>query len=127
MRREAEEHASEDQQRKDLAEAKNKAEQMIYTVRKTLEEHGDKATDDERKEIVEKMDALELARKGDDTAAITTAMEALMRASHKLAEHLYKDVQQPPDVAAQKAAEADGDDSKADDENVIDADFEVKE
>jgi hypothetical protein len=50
-----------------------------------------------------------------------------MRASHKLAEHLYKDVQQPPDVAAQKAAEADGDDSKADDENVIDADFEVKE
>jgi molecular chaperone DnaK len=129
MRHDAEEHAEEDRSRKELAEARNKAEQMIYTVKKTLEEHGDKASDAERQEIVAKMDALEQARKGEDTAAITSAMEDLMRASHKLAQEVYKNVQQPPDAAEPKpepeAAETAG--SSAGDENVIDADFEVKD
>jgi len=130
MRQEAEEHAGEDKARKELAEARNKAEQMIYTVKKTLEEHGDKATEDERKEIVEKMDALEQARKGDDTAAITKAMEELMRASHKLAEEVYKKsgAQQPPDAASGgPRPEPEEARSGAGDEKIIDADFEVKE
>jgi len=130
MRREAEEHADEDKSRKELAEAKNKAEQMIYTVKKTLEEHGDKASDDEKKAIVEKMDALEQARKGDDTAKITAAMEDLMRASHKLAEEVYKqaNVQEPPDAQeAPPEPEAAGKTERKGDENVIDADFEVKD
>jgi len=130
MRHEAEEHAGEDKARKELAEARNKAEQMIYTVKKTLEEHGDKATEDERKEIVEKMDALEQARKGDDTARITKAMEELMRASHKLAEEVYKKsgAQQPPDAASGgPRPEPEEARSGAGDEKIIDADFEVKE
>ena len=130
MRHDAEEHAEEDRSRKELAEARNKAEQMIYTVKKTLEEHGDKASDDEKNEIVAKMDALEQARKGDDTAAITSAMEDLMRASHKLAQEVYKNVQQPPDAAGQAAPEPEAagtTGSSKGDENVIDADFEVKD
>ncbi len=122
MRRDAEEHADEDRQRKDLAEAKNKAEQMIYTVRKMLEEHGDKADDGEKKAIEAKIAALEEARKGDDTARITSAMEDLMRASQKIAEKIYK---QPEGGGAPEPEPAGA--PKGGAENVIDADFEVKE
>ncbi len=136
MRAEAEEHATEDEQKKELAEARNKAEQMIYTVNKTLAEHGDKASDDERKDIEEKVKVLEEAAKGDDNAAIKSAMEELTRASHKLAEQVYKT--QAEDGAAQgepgeePAEEPTGATAGAgaktkSDENIIDADFEVKD
>ena len=75
---------------KDLAEARNKAEQMIYTVKKTLEEHGDKASDEEKTEIEAKIEALEEARKSEDTESINSAAEELMRSSHKLAERVYQ-------------------------------------
>jgi len=124
MRRDAEEHADEDRQRKELAEAKNKAEQMIYTVRKMLEEHGDKASDSEKKSIEEKIAALETARKGEDTAQITSAAEDLMRASQKIAEKVYKQEATPEGGAGEpEPAGA----PKGAGENVIDADFEVKE
>ena len=127
MRRDAESHADEDKARKDLAEARNKAEQMIYTVRKTLEEHGSKASDKERKDIVEKMDALEQARKGDDTGKITRAMEELMRASHKLAEEVYRRAGSKGEEAQEPEAAGKAGKSKGPDEKIIDADFEVKE
>jgi len=122
MRVDAEEHAESDAQRKELAEAKNKAEQMIYTVEKTLEEHGDKASPEERTDIEAKIAALQEAEKGEDSDAIKSAMEELMRASHTLAEQVYKQAEQPPapDAAAAQPAEEH-------DDNVIDADFEVKE
>jgi len=130
MRRDAEEHADEDKKRKELAEARNKAEQMIYTVKKTLAEHGDKATADEKKDIETKITALEEAAKTEDTARITSAMEELMRASHKLAEHVYQQSaqeQQPPEPAGAGASQKQGGDGGKSDENVIDADFEVKD
>jgi molecular chaperone DnaK len=127
MKKDAESHAGEDKKRKDLAEARNKAEQMIYTVKKTLEEHGSKASDKERKEIVEKMDALEQARKGDDTDRITRAMEELMRASHKLAEEVYRRAEKKEEGAPQPEAAGKAGKSKGGDERIIDADFEVKE
>jgi len=128
MKKDAEEHAGEDKKRKDLAEARNKAEQMIYTVKKTLEEHGNKASDEERKAIVERMDALEQARKGDDTETITRAMEDLMRASHKLAEEVYKRANEQKEGGAAPEPEAAGKPGGAKgDEKIIDADFEVKE
>ncbi len=123
MRRDAEEHADEDRQRKELAEAKNKAEQMIYTVRKMLEEHGDKADDGEKKAIESKIAALEEARKGEDTARITSAMEDLMRASQKIAEKIYKQ----PEGGGAPEPEPAGAPKGGGSENVIDADFEVKE
>jgi molecular chaperone DnaK len=129
MRRDAEEHAEEDKKRKDLAEARNKAEQMIYTVEKTLEEHGDKASDAERKEIQEKIRVLQEARKGDDTDRITAAGEDLMRATHKLAEEVYKQASPPPESTPPpegQSGAAEGA-SKAGDEKIIDADFEVKD
>ncbi len=130
MRREAEENATDDAARKELAEARNKAEQMVYTVKQTLSEHGDKASAEEKVEIEAKITALETAREGEDTAAITTAMEELMRVSQQLAEKVYAQANAnqdqegeaqttgaPPPEAASSEPE----------ENVIDADFEVKE
>jgi molecular chaperone DnaK len=117
MKREAEENADEDTKRKDLAEAKNKGEQMIYTVKKTLDEE------------------LEAKIKEEDTAAITTAMEELMKASHKLAEQVYK-ASAEEQAAEQQAAGQEGPQAEqpagatadaGDDEKVIDADFEVKD
>ena len=125
MQTEAEEHAEEDKILKELAEARNKAEQMVYTVKKTLDEHGDKASEDERTEIEAKITALEEKLKGEDTAEITVAMEDLMKASHKLAEQVYKQAEQKPEPQPQ-GAEATTDSPGAD-ENVIDADFEVKD
>ncbi|NJN14698.1 MAG: molecular chaperone DnaK [Planctomycetes bacterium] len=122
MRRDAEEHAEEDKQHKELAEAKNKAEQMIYTVRKMLDEHGDKAEAEEKSAIEEKIKALEEAAQGEDTPRITSAMEELMRASHKIAEKVYKQQEAAPE-AETAGAKASG----KSDENVIDADFEVKD
>jgi len=126
MKKDAEAHAGEDQKRKDLAEARNKAEQMIYTVKKTLEEHGSKASDEDRKAIVEKMDALEQTRKGDDAEKITHAMEDLMRASHKLAEEVYKRKSAEEKTAEAPGPEAEGKAGAKPDEKIIDADFEVK-
>ena len=130
MKTEAEDNAEEDAKFKELAEAKNKGEQMIYAVKKTVEEHGDKASDEEKADIDAKITALEEQIKSEDTAGITTAMEELMKASHKLAEEIYKQAseeqqQQQPEQPA--GATADTGSGAGDDDNVIDADFEVKE
>jgi len=91
MVREAEAHAEEDRRKKQLAEAKNEADNMIYTVEKTLSEMGDKISDDEKKRIQE---ALEKCRQIKDTSSdineIKSATEELAKASHRIAEELYK-------------------------------------
>ena len=123
MKTEAEENADEDKKFKELAEAKNKGEQMIYTVKKTLDEHGDKASDDEKKEIEAKIEALETQIKGEDTAAITTAMEELMKASHELAKKVYAQGGEGAEAPTPEPEPA----SAGSDEKVVDADFEVKD
>ncbi len=133
MRRDAEEHGEEDRKRKELVEARNRSEQLLYTVNKTLQEQGDKVAAAERKEIEEKMKACEEARKGEDVEKITASMQELMRASHKLAEEMYKKAEPPPDAgtaggeggpgaASGKAPPGEGDGG----ERIIDADYEVK-
>ncbi|MHC4408055.1 MAG: molecular chaperone DnaK [Planctomycetota bacterium] len=123
MKVEAEENAEQDKEFKELAEAKNRGEQMIYTVKKTLDEHGDKASDEERKEIEAKIEALEAQIKTEETAAITAAMEELMKASHKLAEKVYAQAaEQPQEAEGQPEPQA-----APAEENVVDADFEVKD
>jgi len=126
MRRDAEEHADDDRKRKELAEARNKAEQLVYTVRKTVEEHGSKATKEEREEIEAKLKALEEVRTGDDAGKITAAMEELLRASHKLAEEVYRKSAETAKTAEAGAGEPAGKAGGAPDEKIIDADYEVK-
>lgn len=91
MMRDAEAHADEDKRKKQLAEARNEADTLIYTVEKTLKEHSDKLTETEKRDIEE---AIERCKKAKDTSneisEIKSAIEYLTNTSHKLAEHIYK-------------------------------------
>ncbi len=125
MKRDAEAHSDEDKNKKQLAEAKNEADTLVYTVEKSLKEYGDKITEAEKKEIEE---ALESCRKAKDTssdaAEIKSAAEGLMTKSHKLAEHMYKTgaAQAGPEAGSSESAGAGG--AKGPEEEVVEAEFE---
>jgi len=125
MRADAESHTEDDQKRKELAEARNQAEQLHYTVKKTVSEHGDKASNEEKADIEEKGKKLEEALKGDDAAAIKAAMEELMRASHKLAEAVYKQ-EGPAAEGATPEAAPDAPEATEDGERIIDVEHTEK-
>ena len=117
MVNEAEAHATEDQAKRELIEARNQADGIIYTTEKSLKEHGDEV-DSETKEKIEKaLEELKAALEGDDKDAINTKLEALAQSAHKLAEAMY--------AKAETEGGADGgEDSEAKDETVVDAEFE---
>ncbi|MEK7736020.1 MAG: molecular chaperone DnaK, partial [Nitrospirota bacterium] len=91
MTRDAESHGEDDKNKKQLAEARNEADTMIYSAEKSLKEYGDKLSESEKKDIEA---ALEKCKKAKDSSAdaseIKSSVESLMKASHKLAEHIYK-------------------------------------
>ena len=86
----AEEHASDDQKRKELVEARNTADSLVYSTEKSLEEYGAKIGEDERSAIQADVDALKEALQGEDAADITAKTEALSQSSMKLGEATYK-------------------------------------
>jgi molecular chaperone DnaK len=123
MVRDAESHSDEDKRKKQLAEARNEADTLVYTVEKSLKDYGDKLNEAEKKEIEE---AIEGCKKVKDTSneasEIKAAVENLTTKSHKLAEHLYKgaDAQAgagPSDAGPQASA-------KGPEEEVVEAEFE---
>lgn len=121
MIRDAEAHAEEDRRKRRLAEARNEADNMIYTVEKTLREMGDRVSEDEKKRIEE---ALEKCRRIKDTSndinEIKAAVEELARASHRIAEELYKK------AGASKQGASSASQSKKE-EDVIEAEVEDKD
>ncbi|HOS96503.1 MAG TPA: Hsp70 family protein, partial [Deltaproteobacteria bacterium] len=126
MIREAEEHESEDRRRKDLVEAKNTADSMLYTTEKTLKEHGDKVDSMTRASIENALADLKEAVKTDDTDQIRKKIDALTTVSHKLAEVIYSSAAQGQ-AGAQAgpgagAGAGPGGSRPADD--VVDAEFE---
>jgi len=133
MVRDAEANASEDAKKVELVSARNQADAMIHSVRKSLGEHGDKLEASEKEAIEAALKDTEEAIKGDDKAAIEAKTEALMTASQKLGEKVYADQQAAQQAAAGAAAGA-GEHAHAEpqaahaaDDNVVDADFkEVK-
>ncbi|MCJ7481401.1 MAG: molecular chaperone DnaK, partial [Thermodesulfovibrionales bacterium] len=106
MMRDADSHSEEDKKKKQLVEAKNEADTLIYTAEKSLKDYGDKLNETEKKDIEE---ALERCRKAKDTSSeaseIKSATENLMTKSHKLAEHIYKtgDAQAGPGAGPSEA------------------------
>jgi molecular chaperone DnaK len=104
-------------------------------MEKTLKEHGDSVGSDEKQKIEEAKTALEKAKDGDDPEAIKAAIEELNTAAHKLSEEMYKKVAeaqaQQKQAAAGAAPGADAADgagaTEGGDDDVIDADYEVKE
>jgi molecular chaperone DnaK len=119
--KEAEQFAEEDRRKKELAEARNQADSLIYSVEKTLRELGDKVPEDLRKEVEEKIRHLRDTMEKDDINAIRRASDELTQASYRLAEMLYRSKTQKGEAGAGSSSE--GASKKGGDE-VIDADFE---
>jgi len=90
MKQDAEAHASEDEKRKELVEAKNLAEQLVYTAEKAVKDAGDKAPVEVVTEVNEKTEVLKKAREGDDISAIKSASEALSTSLSKIGEAVMK-------------------------------------
>ncbi len=126
MAKEAEAHASEDKAKREEIEARNQLDGMVYQVEKTLKEHGDKISGDEKGQVETAIAEAKKALEGTDAAAMNTARENLTQASHKLAEVMYKSAQTPPEGAAgagpQAEAQPNGTNEKKD-EGVIDAEY----
>jgi len=114
---EAEKYAEEDRRKRELAEARNQADSLIYSVEKTLRELGDKAPADLRKEVEEKIAKLREKMEGDDIEAIRRASDELTQASYRLAEMLYRTKAGARDAGTASQSQKGKDD-------VIDADFE---
>ena len=92
MVKEAEAHSGEDKKKKELIEARNEADSLIYTVEKTLTEHGSKLSEADRQEIDTALENCKNSKeKSDNPEEIRTAVSTLSTASHKVAEHIYKD------------------------------------
>ncbi len=128
MVKDAEVNAEEDHKRVELANARNQAEAMLHSVKKSVDEHGDKVDAAEKGKITAAMTALEAALKGDDKDAIETKTQELMAASQKLGEKMYADAggaAGQPGADGQSSAKAEA--TTAGDDDVVDADFkEVK-
>ncbi|MCS7249338.1 MAG: molecular chaperone DnaK [candidate division WOR-3 bacterium] len=90
MIKEAEMHREEDRKKKELVEARNKADTLAYTIEKNLKEFGDKISESDRREIEEKLNRLKEVMKGDSKEEIEKAIDELQRASHRLAEAMYQ-------------------------------------
>ena len=125
MKADAESHAEEDRKRREVVDLKNKGDQMIFQIEKTLKESGDKVDQADRSAVESAVSNLREAMKGDDGAAIQKAIENLEQSSHKVAQAMYD---QANAQQAAPGAEAPQDQQPKDDgDDVIDAEYEVKE
>jgi molecular chaperone DnaK len=134
MVNDAEKFADEDKAKAEIIQARNEADQFVYATEKTLKEHGDKVSDEDKKNIESAVEELKTAVAGESLDAIKAAKEKLEQASHKLAEEMYKQAQAaqeaagaqpgagPGPEAAEPQPEQPADGSQ---EGAVDADFEV--
>jgi len=141
MKREAEAHAEEDRKARDLIEKRNKADALVYNVERTLKEHGDKISAADRTKIEDAVKEVREALKGEDAPRIEKTSEALTQASYAIAQMLYQQTGEGAGATAGAGARAgagpDGGGgsgprgaphgSKAKGDDVIDAEYEVKE
>ncbi len=93
MVKDAESHAGEDKKKRELIEARNQADSLVYTTEKSLQEHGEKVDAETRGKIEQAMTELKQAMDGSDAEVIQKKTEALAQASHKLAEAMYAKAQ----------------------------------
>jgi molecular chaperone DnaK len=138
MMHDAEAHAEEDAHKKEEVEVRNQADQLVYSTEKSLSEHGDKLSEEDKGAIEGELEKLKELLKGSDTEAIKAGVESLSQAAHKLAEVLYQQAQaeqaaqEPgpggpeggPPPPEEKQPQQDQDKKKKDD-GAIDADYEV--
>jgi len=131
MVQEAEQHASDDKERKEQVEIKNQADSMVYQAEKTIADFKDKADAAAIEKLQGSVDELKEALKGSDTALIKTKLEALTGPLYELTTAMYQKTSEEKTAADQAAAgQAEGSGAGQEpknDDNVVDADYEVKE
>src|SRR5262249_11094807 len=132
MRKDAEANAEADHKKRELIDARNHADQMVYQIEKLLKENADKITDDSRKPIQAAVEKVKQAASKDDPAAIRQAISELESASHAMAQHLYSKAGQGagagggPTGGPSGGPRPGGDGQEKGKDDVIDAEFEVK-
>ncbi|MGE4275163.1 MAG: molecular chaperone DnaK [Candidatus Methanomethylophilaceae archaeon] len=120
MVKEAEQFAESDKEMRDKIEVMNQSESAIYTIRKSLDDLGDKVSAEERKPVDDAIAELEKAREGGETEQIRSKMEALYTAMAPISTKLYNEMSQeaPAEGEAPKKDGSDGDD-------FVDADYKI--
>jgi molecular chaperone DnaK len=123
--KQAEQYATEDKQRKEEIEIRNEADNLVYSTEKSLKEHGDKISPDERLNIERALNEAKEALKGSDFEAIKRTKESLTAAAHKLAEAIYKEAQKKQTPPEQGGGQPQGGQPQggqpAGEDNVVDA------
>ncbi len=115
MKKDAETHAADDAKKKEMVEAKNLAEQLIYTTEKALKDAEGKISEDIKNSVQEKTDELKKVKDGEDASAIKTATENLSKEIQKIGEYMQKNPQQAP--GSQEPKEEKPEDQKPPEEN----------
>jgi molecular chaperone DnaK len=139
MVKDAEQYAEKDKDRKDLAEARNHADQMVYATEKMLKEYGEKVGASDKEKIEKAMEKVRKAKEGDKADEIKRAMEELNQTTHNFSKTLYEEVAKkraaeqgqgaPPPQAEPKGGgqgPGGGGGGGGPDEKIIDADFKTK-
>jgi molecular chaperone DnaK len=119
MVRDAEQNAGEDKKRRELIEARNQTDGLIYSTEKSLKENGDKLSAEDRSEIEEAIAVAKKAMEGEDATALLAGRDRLQQAAMKIGEALYK-----AGDAAAGGSDAPGDGNAQAQDGVVDADFE---
>ena len=138
MVNDAEAHAAEDENTRKLIDLRNQADQIVYHTEQSLSEHGDKVDAKTRTSIEQAVNHLKDTQKNDDADAIQKAIDDVNKTSHKLAEEVYKATAAQQQAAGASGAAPDGADTAGvgaatsetaagKDDDVIDAEFEVKD
>jgi molecular chaperone DnaK len=141
MVKEAEKYAADDKKKREEVEMLNQANALAYSTEKAIKDYGDKIGADEKARIEKEVEALKEAIKAKDAGKIKSAMEAVQKASHKLAEEVYKataSAQASSGAGAQQAGSSGGarssggagtaqQDKQQDKDDVIDADFKAED
>ena len=127
--KQAEQYSEADKKKMELVEVHNQAETSVYTVRKSLDELGDKVSQQERMEIDQAISDLEAANKGDNVDEIKSKMDALMKAMAPISQRIYQEAQQQgaQNGGAQQQAGAGQQQSqeKKSDDGYVDADYKI--
>ncbi|MCP4253890.1 MAG: molecular chaperone DnaK, partial [Candidatus Scalindua sp.] len=139
MQKEAELHAEEDKKNREVIDVLNQADQVIYSTENTLKEHGDKVDEAEKNTINQGLEKLKTAKEGKNVEEIKKAIDELQESSHKLSQAMYEAAAKEQQAAGgaeaagegcpsgDQASEEKDDKKKKEGDDVIDADYEVKE
>jgi molecular chaperone DnaK len=137
MVKDAEQYAEKDKGRKELAEARNHADQMVYATEKMLKEYGEKVGASDKEKIEKAMEKVRKAKEGDSTDEIKRAMEELNQSTHNFSKTLYEEVAKkraaeqgqgapPPQAEPKGGGQGPGGREGGSGEKIIDADFKTK-